>query len=177
MAHQPAAFGFFLSLLMRALFVFAVASVCLFQTAEASLPKVDKLKAAYMYNFTRFISWPADHPQHLVFCVQQPTDFVAFFHALINSKLGRDKRNDLRIIELSAAARCDLAYLPGPQIDFPALTPATLIITDAPAPPGLAAVFTFYQEHNRLRFEIDTAQSERLNLTISSELLKVAKIK
>ena len=74
----------------KAFKAFAIGSVCLLfclaTQADAPLSKEDKLKAAYLLNFTRFIEWPesdADEPQKTIrICVASSPKFLAFLNEM-----------------------------------------------------------------------------------------------
>ena len=145
--------------------------------AKAELKKVDKLKAAYMFNFTRFIQWPDSQTMPLTLCIQDNPQLSDFMIRLIASKPGQQKKNPLRVTPLSLSTPCDIAFLHKPVPEYRGTLTRTMVISDSQSVAIENAVFTFFEQDSRLRFEVTLANARALNLSISSELLKVATIR
>jgi len=161
---------------MRSLFIAVALTLAVSHAAYANLKKLDKVKAAYMFNFTKFMTWNSINNEPVNFCVQNDEAFQQFLTQLVESRLSSSVA-PIHIVMLDGKHSCTFAYLIENDESLLNLTTSTIIISDVPNLIDRPAVFTFYEENNRLRFEIDLAEAERLELTISSELLKVAKIK
>ncbi|CAD5272682.1 conserved exported hypothetical protein [Alteromonas sp. 38] len=161
---------------MRSLLIVVVLTLGVSHSAFADLKKVDKLKAAYMFNFTKFMTWSSINTDSVNFCVQNDEAFQQFLTQLVESRPSSSV-TPIRIVVLDGKQSCTFAFLTKNDDSLLNLTTSTIIISDLPNLIDRPSVFTFYEENNRLRFEIDLAEAERLNLSISSELLKVAKIK
>ena len=144
--------------------------------AKAELKKVDKLKAAYIVNFTRFISWPDNQTMPLTLCIQDNPELSDFMTHLIASK-NKQKKNPLQVVPLAVATTCDIAFLNKPAPEYRSKLNATMVISDNRSIYSQQAVFTFFEQGNRLRFEVTLANARALNLSISSELLKVATVR
>ncbi|WP_175405056.1 YfiR family protein [Salinimonas lutimaris] len=143
--------------------------------AKAELKKVDKLKAAYIVNFTRFISWPDNQTMPLRLCIQDNPELSHFMTRLIASK--NKKTNPLQVVSLSVATACDIAFLNKPAPEYRDIMTSTMVISDNRSVNIHQAVFTFFEQDNRLRFEVTLANARALDLSVSSELLKVATIR
>ena len=122
------------------------------------------------------MTWNRLNTDPVNFCVQNDETFQQFLTQLVESRPSSPD-GAIHIVRLDGKHKCTFAYLIENNDSLLNLTTSTIIISDLPNLINRPAVFTFYEENNRLRFEINLAEAERLELTISSELLKVAKIK
>lgn len=147
--------------------------------AQVPLKREDKLKAAYMLNFTKFISWPEhqDSRKTLIFCLQGSPEFHEFFTALTKDRIVGPQKKTIRSVSIANASVCDLVYLQSDVDVLPAMLQNTVIIKDTENVSIRPSVFTFYEQNNKLRFVINMDEQKRLNIVVSSELLKLAKIK
>jgi hypothetical protein len=162
--------------------------LCFSVNAQDSLSKEDKLKAAYLWNFVDFINWRdlgSDKSDSKVqICIDGSNDFIEFFRQLVgNRRVGR-LQHSVAVLQLKSARKCQLIYvrlankatalrLVGAQN----LDDNTVIVADTSSIYFPGAAIMFYQENNKLRFEVDLQRINTLNVDISSELLKLARIK
>ena len=155
--------------------------VCNTVNAENSLSKQDKLKAAYLFNFTKFIEWPnlgdSKLPAPIRICLDGSSEFFEFLEQLVaNRRVGKLKQ-PLAILPLETASGCELLFVRGGGKQITRQSDHTIIVADSTDIffPGVAMVF--YIKKNKLRFEIDLKKIKSLNVAVSSELLKLASIK
>ncbi len=155
---------------------------CLAAAAETPLSKEYKLKAAYLLNFTKFIEWrnagTSEQPHDIRICVADDSpEFLQFFRQLSADKRVGKMRHSVKILALDADTECELLYLKTLPVPEFIPTDRTIIVADSDqtSVPGTAVVF--YQDNRKLRFEIDLKTIKALNIVVSSELLKLAKIK
>ena len=149
---------------------------CLFcSQALAELPKIDKLKAAYMYNFTKFITWQSNESVPIVFCIHKNDELLSFFDALVKTR-EKDKVS-LVVSDSKDATACHMTYLSASDELADSQLRNSVLITENNEIIGIAPVFRFYTENQKLRFEIDVARADELNIKISAKLLQVARIK
>jgi hypothetical protein len=156
--------------------------------AQDSLSKEDKLKASYIWNFIGFINWRdlgSDKlPSEIRICVDGSNVFLDFFRQLVGNKRVGKLQHSVKVLQLNAAKKCELIYVRHANkktalrvVGAQRLNNNTVIVTDIASiyfpPPSIV----FYQENNKLRFEVDLKKINSLNVDISSELLKLARIK
>lgn len=153
--------------------------------AQASLPEAD-LKAAFVYNFTKFIEWPSDRfsrsEDPLIVGIFGDEDFVATLRKLLENKrahghpfvvkrLAQDleaKACHILFVRENENKRFSLVY---ENIkDLPILT-----IGETKEFLDMGGMFNFFFEDKQLRFEVNPARAESVRLTISSKLLRLAK--
>jgi hypothetical protein len=155
--------------------------VCNTVNAENSLSKVNKLKASYLYNFTKFIEWPNLGDDKLSssirICVDNSSDFFQFLEQLVAGRRVGKLQQTLEILPADTASGCELLFVSQEGNRITRQLDRTVIVADSATIdfPGIAVVF--YIEKSKLRFEIDLKKINSLNVVVSSELLKLASIK
>lgn len=147
----------------------------------SELSKQDKLKAAYLFNFSKYVSWPqtafADQQSPIRVCLQASAEFVAFSKALTaNRKVGSSQRS-LLILEGRNNQDCHLQYLSEDAHSITPFSSKTLVVASNESIKAPHAGIRFYLQGAKLRFEVDLEKTKQLDLILSSELLKLAKIK
>lgn len=143
-----------------------------------------ELKAAYLYNFALFTTWPVDRMTEdgaaMVFCVLGQPSLAASLAALQTRKI-RDRPIVVRQIVAPEEGRaCHVLYLDAEHEALPKVlavvrAAGTLTVTDAPPPLRRETVINMALEGNRLVFDVNLASARREGLTLSSKLLKLAR--
>lgn len=146
-----------------------------------------KLKAAYLYNFGKYVSWPKEADR-------RSQDFVigilgdspvrdALVHVAQTRQLN-DKRIVIKQFQAAHAYEyCHILYAPEEQdrellseILRRAREDPTLIVGETKDLLKAGGIIRFYLEGNRLKFEINPRRAEEVGLTISSKLLSLGRI-
>jgi len=140
------------------------------------LSKSDKLKAAYLFNFTKYIDWPATRVDSRVLniCSYASTEFNTFLKALVQGRTVKEGRTILVLQPQSDTTDCNLVFLK--QLPPATFSSDALLIGDNASYKQAGASIHFFQENRRLRFEVDLQRIEQQDLKISSELLKLARV-
>ena len=179
----------FLSLLGRSsktlhpLYFIATVSVffCIAVYAEAPLSKENKLKAAYLLNFIRFIEWPAKaeskSPTTVRVCVDTPSEFQQFFSQLVDGRRVGPLQSKVTVVSFTAGSTCDLLYIQGKDKPVFEQVDNVVVVADSGNLSVPSAVILFYSENRKLRFEIYLEKIKKLNIIVSSELMKLARLK
>ena len=145
------------------------------------LSKENKLKAAYFLNFIEFINWPNDSqnsPATLLYiCLQDETPFEEFFRALVENRRAKGSKPELKIQRLSEPNHCDYTYLHQPLAEEDLKINGNIVVLASDQISQQGAAITFFIADRKLRFEIDLDTMQKNQVTVSSELLKLAKIK
>jgi hypothetical protein len=150
-------------------------------SANDAFSKESKLRAAYFLNFIKFINWP-NHSQDnpltpLYICLQDETPFEDFFRALVSTAAAANDNRELLIYRLSEAKHCDYTYLHGPIQNENSKIEGSVVVLSSDQISQQDAAIIFYIDERKLRFEIDLNTIKKLNVMVSSELLKLARIK
>ena len=142
------------------------------------------VKAAFLFNFTKFVDWPAEafpDPSSLRICVLGEDPFGKSLQAVADEQVGGHKLIVTHTESIARPAGCQVLFISRsererlPQIlgavkDSPVLTVAD---TDGAAERG--AIINFVLEGSKVRFEINTDAADRAKIKISSKLLQLAK--
>lgn len=154
---------------------------CLVANAQVSLSKEKKLKAAYLLNFTKFIEWSVTgkktEPSTIRICVDASSNFILFFRKMIGNKRFGRRQYEVKIVPWNTASGCELLYVTKIKELGAMKVDNVIIITDSDKIYFPNTAIVFYKESGKLRFEIDLSHIKTLDVTFSSELLKLARIK
>ena len=156
--------------------------------AEDFLSKEDKLKAAYIWNFIGFINWPNLEldklPSEIRICIGASNEFLEFFRHLVGNRRVGNLQHAVEVLQLEKATKCELIYVSRASkttalklVGAQSLNDDTVIVADISSINFPGSAIIFYQEKRKLRFEVDLEKINTLNVNISSELLKLARIK
>ena len=148
-------------------------------------PSAYQVEAAYLYNFSRFVEWPAKTaiPQSNSFtiCVLGEDPFGQALDAtLAGETIGNQKVTARRISNPQMSGDCQILFISSSEANrlnkiMEALNKnAVLTVSDIPQFSQRQGMIQFVMEENRIRFEVNLTATQRAGLTLSSELLKVA---
>jgi hypothetical protein len=141
----------------------------------------DALKAGYLFNFIKFVEWPAPggaDPFTICFLGNGGV------HGQLAATLPTKRLGDRPIAARTLApgepfAGCQVLYVEGAQLDrtasaISARAPALLTVSDGTNFLREGGIIELFAEGNRLRFRISLDNARRANLRISSSLLQLA---
>lgn len=161
-------------MIVAALFVHAAVAAGEEPSREA------QLKAAYIYNFLKFVEWSNARPaEPLSVCFLGASDVLeAFAVATADKTVGARgmKARSVSGRKVDASGRCDVLYVDSSEHADAgyAIGDSTLTIGDAHDFTRAGGIIRLYMESNRLRFTINVEHAKRARLQISSNLLKLA---
>lgn len=153
--------------------------------AQAQASKEYQLKAAFLFNFAKFVEWPArsfagpDSP--FVIGVYRADSFGGELEKAVKGrKIGGHPivvtlvpsaaaARQTQILFVGAAQDSKLAELKGVLQGAPVLT-----VGESPAFERQGGMITFALKDNSLRFNIDNGSAEKAGVKISSQLRKLA---
>jgi len=170
-------------------------SLCLGpRTSPAQDGHIDReypIKAAYLYNFAKYVRWPENVPHDVA-------NNGAWFtigivgRSPIESPLREVARKrqiqdrSIRLMAISDAdnlARCHVVFVPSDHAqDFLSAMPPdaasspVLLVGESPGFAAGGGMISFYTKDNRVKFEINPKAAEVAGLKISSKLLRLGKI-
>lgn len=155
---------------------------CVVGTASATLSKEDKLKAAYLLNFTKFIEWPAGADNQrlssISICVDESDEFIAFLSDMAREPRFENRDPEVKPLLLDdTESICNVMYVTSiKNVDVVDLKNVIIVVNSRETyVPGAAIVF--YEEEKKLRFEVDLNYINSTEVKFSSELLKLARIR
>jgi hypothetical protein len=130
------------------------------------------LKAAYIFNFAMFTTWPDGSAKTpLVVCASPDNPLWAGLHAL-NGKAVNGRPWTVTDLSHPTTPHCDIAVL-AHTAQQPALPAAGMLVVRDGA--GSNAAITLVEDDEHIRFDIDTQEAARNGLRFSSHLLRLAR--
>ena len=152
---------------------------------DIAVPEADA-KAAFLYNFVKFVEWPAkafpSESTNITVAVFGDDDFAATLSTLLKDKKAHGRSfsvrkafttqeaKDAQVVFIAAGESKRAAQILDGIKNAPTLT-----IGESEQFANHGGMINFYFEDKQLRFEINVAAAEKANLNISSKLLRLAK--
>jgi hypothetical protein len=166
--------------------LFAHAAILPSRAQPAKSPLEYQVKAAVIYNFTKFIEWPpsASGPHarsRFDMCLSGDSEVFELMRHTLRGKEVRGSTVEIReIADPSEAAGCQLVFMTQARdrsmSEALAAAPGgVLTIAEAPDLDESGAIINLVLEQGRVGFEIDIERANRANLKISSNLLRLAR--
>ena len=163
----------------------ALLSASLSAQVQDPAPSEYQVKAAFLYNFGRFVEWPPQPrpPSAFTICVLGQDPFGPVLDELIKGKSIQDLKvvvrrpervedaGDCRILFISSSEDARLAHILAALRGHSVLT-----VGEAERFAHRGGMINFRLEGSKVRFEINPHAAEYAGLTISSQLLKLARI-
>ena len=152
-------------------------------TLRGEVSKEYQIKAAFLYNFTKFVEWPpasfANETSPIVIGVVGRNPFDRELEKILQGRTVQGRP----IVVKPVATPGDLAathLLFVPAGEETRVAPAAwqksaiIVVGESEAFTAQGGTITFTQEADKIRFAINLEAAERVGLRISSQLLKLA---
>jgi hypothetical protein len=169
----------------RRLAISAILGGVFIALAQAQARDEYQVKAAFLYNFARFVEWPAEPftgpADPIVTCILGKDPFGHWLKEAINGRSIEGRALTLRHITGAADAASRQILFAGssePKRVWTALAGVRKVLTVGEcgdASEG-GAIVNFVIEDGRVRFEINTDAAELARVRISSRLLSLARL-
>ncbi|HVB87619.1 MAG TPA: YfiR family protein [Candidatus Dormibacteraeota bacterium] len=179
-----------LSIICRRAVVVALVASILSGTrvlAQQNGPSEYQLKAAFLFNFAKFVDWPpgsfAGPKSPFVICILGPDPFGQTIDDTLRGQT-MDSRpvTVLRVQDPPQLRRCQVAFVGATEAGhLPAIVQAlrganVLLVGETPGFAAAGGAIQFEMRDRHIRFSINPAAAERAGLRVSSKLLSLATI-
>lgn len=152
-------------------------------TDAQNIPLVEAVKAAQLYKFASFVTWPADAlgTEHapLRICVVDDAEFAAAVNRATRNRTLNGHPYAVRTTGPDDIGNCNVVFLPGsepPSVVSNVLSRLAghpvLTVTDGAT--SKLGIINFVIRDGRVRFEIDNQTAQRGGLAINAQLLALA---
>jgi hypothetical protein len=146
-----------------------------------------QLKAAFLYNFAKFVTWPPESFQNskdpIVVCILGPNPFGGALEQAVQGKVVEGRK--LLVLQISdgkQASSCQILFISSSErkrwrsiiVELKSSGILTVGETEGFADQG--GVVNFKLDGNRVRLEVNIDAAEEQKLRISSKLLSLAQI-
>ncbi|WP_305909374.1 YfiR family protein [Methylomarinum sp. Ch1-1] len=169
-------------LLIRTVIIFFCFSALVF----AKQPALEyKVKAAYLYNFTKFISWPDKQSETFNLCILGEDPFGPLLKPL-EQRSAMDKPIHLiRLDTLDQARQCHMLYIGDETRVRSAELAASsavnslhgvLTVSSQPSFAKSGGMIGFVIKEGRVRLQVNLAALKKNGLKISAKLMEVAEL-
>jgi hypothetical protein len=156
-------------------------------SARAQGPGEYQVKAAFLYNFTKFVEWPAgisrNNGDSLMVCVMGEDPFDHALEEVVKGKNLNGKPFEVRhVSKVQEARSCQVLFVSSSErrkvrsILEGLKGASVLTVGDTPGDAKQGCIIGFLIEDNKVRFEINVRAANLANLKVSSKLLSLAKV-
>ncbi len=139
-----------------------------------------KLKAAYLFNIARFVTWP-DSPSEVSLCIHNKSAVLSLAGALQGRALGGGRSLAVRAARDIHDCHIFLAPDGWEMTEHDGVSPATLkrtlVIGDTGASAPVDAALQLYVDAGKLRFFVVDNELRQAEFQISSKLMRLARIR
>ena len=154
--------------------------------ARAQTSREYDIKAAFLYNFVKFVDWPADALSEsssvINICVLGENPFGPAIEAIKDNVVTGKKLAIRYLSELQGAPSCNVLFVSSSeakrltQIVAALGSSSTLTVGDMERFAELGGMINFINDQNKVHFEINVDAAERARLKIGSRLLNLARV-
>jgi hypothetical protein len=138
-------------------------------------------KAIFVYNFIKYIEWPAAGQQFKIGVLNGTPEVMTAFEKMIEKKSGEGQKIVLENYNsATAVSNCNILFIPDNQSTTLAEVSAkmagkpTLIVTEADGLIKKGSGINFIVVDGKLRFELNRSTLKSADLKVSSNLLGLA---
>lgn len=148
-----------------------------------------KVKAAYLYNFTKFITWPAKQREFFGICILGQDPFGSLLDPLVNRTALDKPIRILRFDSLSDLSPCDILYIDNEHsLESVRKTPSlaavlghedlkgVLTVSSEPFFARRRGMVGFVFKDGKIRLQMNLAVLKENELKVSAKLLEVAEL-
>ena len=155
--------------------------------AGAQAPDEYQVKAAFLYNFAKFVEWPPEAFEHpddpIAICIVGPDPFGVLLPDTVKGKEAAGRFFVVRhVAVLKESGGCQIVFVAASERrHFSAILSrvkkcGVLTVGEADGFTAAGGVINFKLVDGRVRFEINLAEAQQRELRISSKLLSLAEV-
>jgi hypothetical protein len=165
-----------------ACFLGLLAVLCTASAATADPPSEAAVKAAFVYNFAKFVEWPAHSSAQnaMTLCVAGTRPELAASLAELAGKTVQGHplavKSNVGAADLDACHVLFLGNDARPLAGQARGRAGLLTVSDVPGFAQSGGMIGLFNEGDRIRFEINPRSAEAAGLKVSSQLMKLAKV-
>ena len=155
--------------------------------ADAAAPSEYQIKAAFLYNFAKFVEWPphvfADGGSPIVIGVLGEDPFGSSLEQVVKGKTVGGRRFSIKRFEkVRDLEHCHILFISSSESGHLAKAldsikgPNVLTVSEIERFAQRGGIISFVTIDNKIGFEINLDAAKKANLKLSSKLLKVARV-
>jgi hypothetical protein len=164
-----------------------IACLCLLPVAlrgQENRPTETQVEAAYLFNFGKFVRWPANsasNSEYLVICVLGNNMLGMVLEGTVKGETIDNRTVVAKALpNLQATANCNVMFVnASEEAHLDAILSAVrhqgiLTVSDIPHFTDRGGMIEFVHQQDRIRFKVNLLPMADVGISVSSELLKVA---
>jgi hypothetical protein len=166
---------------MRRLLALTFVSAALVTMAAQDVTLEYRVKAAYLFNFTKFVEWPASALEsngRFEICLAETNPFGPVLASTLVGESAAGRMLAVRVVR-DTVDGCHVLFIPRAVTAAPYLRRTvgrpTLTVGESPDFLQQGGMINLIVDAGKVRFEIDQEVVMRHQLTISSRLLRLAR--
>jgi hypothetical protein len=160
-----------------------------FLSADVTIVRVQqedtnaKIKAVFLYNFTKYIEWPPSYKEgnFVIGILGTNSNLIAELNKMAAQKMAGNQKIEVKILVSTAeAGKCHIVFIqPDKGTELADVVSkckgkSALIVTEKPGLAKQGAAINFVVQENKQKFELNKANAEKFNLKVSSNLASLA---
>jgi hypothetical protein len=153
--------------------------------AQEARPTEYQLKAAFLFNFAKFVEWPPEaftgSNSPMVICVLGPSPFGSDLAQTIQGKSVNGRPLNVQEVRSASEARkCHILFISAPEQKklpeiFESLRGSSVLtVSETERFTEAGGMINFVSQDNKIRFQINDKAARSAGLKISSKLLSLA---
>lgn len=153
--------------------------------ADAGNENVEyKIKAGYLYNFTKFITWPDNDSPTFTICILGDDPFGQAINQIEFLTAFNKPIKLLRLAKVEREHQCQIVYTHSPRLNS-LMPPGTLSVTEISNPengatltddPAANWLIGFINQQGKIKLLINLNKLQQAGFKVSAKLLEVAEI-
>lgn len=142
-----------------------------------------KIKAVFLYNFTKYIEWPPSYKEgpFVIGVLGNNSALMTELNKMASAKMAGTQKFEIRnLTSFEGSTKCHILYIQPdkggelPEVISKARGKSTLIVTEKPGLARQGSAINFVVQDNKTKFELNKANAEKYNLKVSSNLSSLA---
>jgi hypothetical protein len=142
------------------------------------------VKAAFVYNFTKFVTWPAssfpNSSSPFVIGIVGDDSLQGSLDAIVRNKTAENRPIVVRHIAWTDIDSCNLLFIPNDESGRASQlsrvkSRSVLVVSESPGMLRKGATINLFLDQDRVMFEIAPNAAKDTGLTLSSRLLSLAR--
>lgn len=157
--------------------------LCSPASPEAYEAKEYEVKAAFIYNFAKFVEWPEGAPDNVLqVCILGEDPFGKALDSLESKSIGKRKVALNRLSSVKNSGSCHILFIASSEkrqlrsITQTLRSAKVLTIGDSEGFAKKGLIINLFMDKGKVRFEINLDAARRSGLSISPRLLELARI-
>lgn len=163
------------------LVIIAVACPSALNAHPSDLSQEEKVHASMLFKFTELMTWPestfSHENQHILICTDKDKRFNHFLQSMNTTREGAVHLKQVKVSNEVSSPYCHVTYLSRPTFNIIPASDTRVLVSSTENTPHPMTAIRLYQEGQSVKYELNLQKMNDMQVTLSAELLKYARIK